>query len=221
MARLNLYRIIVIVLSLVVASSIMAQCALAQSVPSVPEFKLSYTNNVYDVSPKTTIDEWSGEPTNIPGYHVDYREVLIKVRNQPHTQLINGSTANLFYSIREKNHYSNEWSIGYTYIGATDSEVTPFTVNLNGPTNLVHAMPDFNAGNMIDFQVKASIGFYDGKNFSGEESTWSETQTLTIASSASPSPTVPELSWLALVPLCLIVLSVALVLRRRKSLSAL
>jgi hypothetical protein len=32
--------------------------------------------------------------------------------------------------------------------------------------------------------------------------------------SPAPSPTVPELSWLMLLPLCLIVLSVALVLKR-------
>ncbi|MCW4028276.1 MAG: hypothetical protein NWE92_01330 [Candidatus Bathyarchaeota archaeon] len=38
--------------------------------------------------------------------------------------------------------------------------------------------------------------------------------------SPTPSPTVPELSWLAFLPLCLIVLSVALVLKRRNLLSA-
>jgi hypothetical protein len=46
---------------------------------------------------------------------------------------------------------------------------------------------------------------------------WSNTQTITIpASSSSPTPSVPELSWLIILPLLLSIFSVAVVFRHRK-----
>jgi hypothetical protein len=62
-----------------------------------------------------------------------------------------------------------------------------------------------------------------------ETSDWSNTQTITLSAnvplnpspspntSASPTPSVPELSWLAIVPLLLSLFSVAVILRNRKT----
>ncbi len=77
----------VLLLTIIVAMSclilLIAKPANAQTIPkpSIPEFKLSYTNNIYDVPAATS--QWSGEPIPNTAYHVDYREVYIKARNQP------------------------------------------------------------------------------------------------------------------------------------------
>jgi hypothetical protein len=201
---------------LILSSLIMVESALAQSIPkpSVPEFRLSYTNHVYDVPP--TISQWSGEPIPNTGYHVDYREVNIKVRNYPNDKLVddnaNGLGERVYFNVRVKNHFSNVWTelrgrsavwfsngtsgFGTWYYGSSDSEVTYVSINLNGPTNIIHTSTELAVGNQVDFQVKALIGYQNWEEwaFFGEESAWSDTQTLTIeattqtTNSSSPSP---------------------------------
>lgn len=204
---------ILVVAVLAVSSLIMAKPAIAQTTkPSVPEFKLSYINNVYDVP--TATSEWSGEPIPNSGSHVDSREVIIKVKNQPHDGYINGDVngarENLYYNVRVKNHFSNAWTelfgrtsayingvvgTGTWYSGSSDSEVTYISISLNGPTNIIHTSTELAVGNQVDFQVKALIGYqnWDNGTFFGEESTWSDTQTLIIdtstQTSSNPTPT--------------------------------
>ena len=53
----------------------------------------------------------------------------------------------------------------------------------------------------------------------GETSGWSNAETITVPSSSAsptPSPSIPELSWLVIVPLLLSVFAVAVILRHRK-----
>lgn len=104
---------------------------------------------------------------------------------------------------------------------ASNSEYTEIAIpaiffNLYGPS----------IGRECDFGVQAMVGHIDPINsgpisgegyysFTGQFSDWSPTQTIYL-DTTQPNPTVPELPWLALLPLCLIVLSVALVLKRRK-----
>ena len=173
---------LLLVVILAVSSLIMVESAYAQSIPkpSVPEFKISYTNYVYDEPPATS--QWSGEPIPNSGYHYDYREVYIKVRNQPNDAYVNENSVNngvrekLYYNVRVKNHFSNDWVelygqspvyadngsiiIGTWYWGASDSEVTNIgSISLNGRTNIIHASRDVAVGDQVDFQVKALIGY--------------------------------------------------------------
>jgi hypothetical protein len=189
---------------LTVSTLIMVESVFAQSIPkpSVPEFKLSYTNHIYDVPAATS--QWSGEPIPNSAYHVDYREVIIKVKNQPHD--VNDIREQLYYNVRVKNHFSNTWTelrgrtstqyingtigTGTWYYDSADSEVTYIFINLNGPTNIIHTSTELAVGNQVDFQVKALIGYQDWENYTffGEESPWRDTQTLTIAESQTPTP---------------------------------
>ncbi len=89
-----------------------------------------------------------------------------------------------------------------------------------------------------DFQVQAQIGYIlmNGNsfmqrvygvnyNFTGESSDWSPIQTVTITETPSqtstlpptPTPSVPELSWLIILPLLLSLFTVAVILRHRKT----
>jgi len=88
-------------------------------------------------------------------------------------------------------------------------------------------------GSQLDFQVQPQIGnvslvptgLMAGNecSFTGESSDWSNTQTITTPEttvySVNPTPTIiPELSWLVILPLFGLVLSVlALKLRHRKT----
>jgi len=198
--------VLLLIVILAVFSLTMVESASAQSItkPTVPEFKLSYTNHVYDVPAATS--QWSGEPIPNSAYHVDYREVIIKVKNQPHDEYINddvnGIREQLYYNVRVKSHFSNNWtelygrtavynngniSTGTRYYGASDSEVTYISINLNGPDNIIHTSTELAVGNQVDFQVKALIGYQNWENstFFGEESSWSSTQTITIGQSDS------------------------------------
>ena len=130
------------------------------------------------------------------------------------------------------------------YFPQSSSDHTTFVFTLTDfvPYNSP-ALPD---GGQLDFQLQAQIGniSYASEGtqslgnyyrFTGESSDWSNTQTLNInynlnstASNASlnptlsPSPqptstpTVPEFSWLALLPLLASVLGAAVILRHRK-----
>ena len=216
MGRISKTFSVLLFVILAVSSLIMIKPSFAQtSKPSVPEFKLSYTNNVYDVPAATS--EWSGEPIPNSGSHVDYREVIIKVKNQPHDGYINGDVngarEQLYYNVRVKNHFTNTWTelfgrtaayingivgTGTWYSGSSDSECTYISISLNGPSNIIHTSTELSVGNQVDFQVKALIGYQNWENgtFFGEESAWSDTQTLIIdtQTSSSPSPTTTAIS---------------------------
>ncbi len=106
-------------------------------------------------------------------------------------------------------------------------------------------LPDFldaiPSGAQLDFQVQALVGHnstywyiqhpftptYGGYSAPAtaydSASGWSNSQTITIgettSNSPSPSPTVPELSWSAILPMFFALVSVALMLRRRNKAS--
>jgi len=97
------------------ASTLLLPLVNAQTIPKpdVPEFKLSYINYVYDVPAATS--QWSGEPIPNTAYHVDYRDVYVKVRDFPNDGYVNedsvkdGLREKLYYNVRVKNQFSNWW----------------------------------------------------------------------------------------------------------------
>lgn len=152
-------------------------------------------------------------------------------------------TVNLQYNIRLKNDPEQTWTELYNansnqayptqnYTG----EYTTISFNLGGqnyPTSESNLRLLWNfTSNILNFQVEALIGYSytvigSEPTFKGTVSDWSPIQTITIpASSVSPNPTstitptstptIPELSWLMIVPLLLSMFSVTVVLRYRK-----
>lgn len=84
-----------------------------------------------------------------------------------------------------------------------------------------------NKGEQIEFRVRAGIGtrFWlsmgQGILFNGNYSDWNQlTITMangeTSAANLSPTPSVPELPWLVIIPLMFVILSIAMVLSHRK-----
>ena len=145
-------------------------------------------------------------------------------------------TAGLSYDIRWKGHFEEEWhnlfSASDRYLGSDGSLETVYAPqgeysSTEGLKMDVQGMyRTFPPNAQLDFQVQAKIGFIHrvvsaipggGWTFTGQTSDWSNSQTLKIAdgsvsvsTSPNPTPTVPEFSWLAIVPLLVCLCSLLL-----------
>jgi hypothetical protein len=187
--------LVILIIATSSPSLIFVQPASAQSIPtpSVPKFSMSYANSSIEVS----------------------------ILNQPFSphQTAGGGLLNLYYTVREKEHTSDNWNYYPQYQGnwypngnypATNADYTvirfEFHSSSSGPLTLNSVIN----GAKLDFQVQAAIGFYvkepyypHGQSyppssegtvqvFSGYFSDWSNTQMISIGEisvSTSPNPT--------------------------------
>ncbi len=156
------------------------------------------------------------------------------------------ASTELMYNIRVKGHFGQGWTEIWhpsdPYPRQSDSAYTVFNFSLSGLADNLRF--DVNSKVQIHFQAVAMNGVIS-KNitegpmgplyFVGETSEWSNIETLsipdgTVSSStstsptisptitiAAPTPTVPELSWLIILPLLIALFSIAVVLRHRKA----
>jgi hypothetical protein len=194
--------------------------------PSVPEFTVQFVDRSYDVPTSTSFDPYTGKEITNQGYHVENKTIEIKIKNQPFEPFYNanGQAINLYYNIRIKGYFEQNWTEVYRPAygfprQSTDSNYTVFSYTWveQGETQVGSRMITLRNGAQADFQVEAMIGYIaDSGPFSdrspreyfvGETSGWSNTQSITIgevSASISPSPTIPEVSFL-LIPFLLIV----------------
>jgi hypothetical protein len=247
---------LLLLIILAVSSLILAESASAQSTPkpSVPEFTVKLVAHPYDIAPSTTTDPYTGKTTTQQGYHVENKSIEITIKNQPYVYSYNGSTAWLDYYIRVKGHFEDNWTILFNFnkyeLNYVDTlphqSASEFTV-ISIPANNYPSIGE------VDFQVEAlsvykttqimypHIGteqgaYYATVNELGQESGWSNTQTITIpesstsstptptapnygpTSSPTPTPTIPEFSLMIISPLLLLMLSIAVIsnLRRKR-----
>jgi hypothetical protein len=157
-----------------------------------------------------------------------------------------GNYTSLYYTLRFKGHFGDEWTY-YPYstnvvrysnqpiYPASNSAYTIISLPLNS-----YPLQNIPRNAQVDFQVQALIGSnyidyslnYIQYYFIGESSDWSNTQTITIGETSAstspnptptstqnptPTPTVPEFSWLAILPLCVSMLFVAVYLKHRRT----
>lgn len=241
-------------LSLLTIKLVSAQSVQSIPVPSVPQFTLAYVDHSYDVAPTTTTSSttnpYNGNTTTTttttPGYHVRNFTIDVTIENQPFTSMnINGTSTGLYFNVRIKGHFGEDWMQQYSYTNqyfSIGGNVLPYQ-SKSKYTILSFPANDYQAGDQVDFQVQAVIGYMytyldyshptlvrQGGYFVYNSSDWSDTQTITIpASSSSPSPTstlsptpaptavVPELSWFVIVPLLLSMFYVVVAVRHRKT----
>ena len=179
--------------------------------PSIPRFTLSYVDKSYDVPPTTTsaTDPYTNKTTTtkIPGYHVENSAIEVAIKNQPFPSTVGGNTSNLYYDVRIKGHYEEDWNEQYSFSGSTSGDLqvqssSEYTV-LSFPAN------SYPPDGEVDFQVEAFLGYqysYDNyfynqqphmipirvNLFIYERSGWSNTQTLTISADALTPSRVEE-----------------------------
>jgi hypothetical protein len=207
MGKVNRKYILLTVAIIVVLSLATTQFIFVQSTPnpSVPEFSLKYVN--YPRSVQTT-DPYTGE-TSTQNYNNKTIEVIIK--NQQFASSVDGVNYALFYNIRIKGHFEDEWETIYNYKNYTDNmefkpRVFPADKTSQYTTCILTAniYPD-NA--QVDVQV-AAVSMYDGNMRVGysrlqigtwyeiewghildKTTNWSNTQTITIPANDTPQDT--------------------------------
>jgi len=188
------------------------------------------------------------------GHHVKNMTIQVSVKNNPFFQT-NDATSHLYYNVRFKGHFGNDWS-EFPSVETKNSSpstfseyisISPYNFRLleqssSEYTTFLFSANDYIPNASIDFQVEAVLGhdsqtwittdpygeypahYYEAVAFD-ETSSWSNTQTINIPEpSTSPNPTstptVPELSWLLIMPLLIGTLTIALLLRHRKNIKA-
>jgi hypothetical protein len=237
---------LLLVVMLTASCFLSIQQTYAQSIskPSVPDFTIQPIGPSFDIPPTYSFNASNGLFYVNEGYHFEYSTVQVIIKNQAFINQTN--LDHMYYSVRLKPHnypdsYWNELFNpnldGFPIQSSSNYTIIPIAAE--GSTENQYQI---SAGATTDIQVKAMIGHIErGFNgnatnqiemypyvFIGQTSDWSKTQTVTLppkipfTPSAStpthaPSPTVPELSWLILLPLFLIALSVALILTRHKT----
>lgn len=203
---------LLLVVVLAFSSLVVVESVFAQSIPkpSTPEFSLKYIDLSYDVPPTYGVDQFTGKTViTQQGYHVDNQSIAFKIKNQPFTSHndSSGNNISLYYNFKFKGHFGTEWS-HYPFNdngqGTRRYFSTFFVLIYQSPklpasnseyTNIVLGLPFLfgvanpSVGSQVDFQVQALIGHIDYAgdgfySFTGQSSDWSNTQTITISSSA-------------------------------------
>jgi hypothetical protein len=201
-----------LILTLTVAVSCLtvlaAKPADAQTIPKplVPDFTITLIDSSYDVPPTSSANPYNGEVTTEEGRHVESRTIQISVKNEPFTPFsISNKTVFLDYEVHWKGHFETQWHQqyypmdGYSFISVEDAELkneySIFTYKGDyGASGWDGMGPTVPQDAQIDFQVKARIGYVHyvmegigGFAFRGEESDWSNTQTINLS---HPNPTL-------------------------------
>ena len=207
--------------------------------PTVPEFTVKLEAHPYYEPPVYKIDQYTGENVTIQsGYHVENKSIEITITNQPFAPYndTEGNLVNLFYNVRFKGHFGQEWEW---------EELYPYEAIRNGIRGTYHQNPpqssseytvisfpvEYPDGALVDFQVQKMEGFYTKWapfvgtpimtwKFTGESSIWSSTQTLTIedvqtpTSELEPFPTTLVLGLVAIIGILVVV--VLFVFKKKK-----
>ena len=165
---------------LVLSSLVMVGSVLAQSAPA---FTMKFEAHPYDVSTTYGIDQYTGKNKTIEeGYEVRNETIVFTIKNQ--------LFSNLYYNIRYKGHFGDDWTEYYSYYGYSTGDFVP--------QSTIPALYPFVNGAEIDFQVQALIfhnvqvfvydhpllpdlgGHYEDRIALQTASGWSNTQTMTF-----------------------------------------
>jgi hypothetical protein len=242
--------ILTLILTLPCLTLLTANPADAQTIPkpSTPDFTVALIDSSYDIPPTSTVNPYNGEVTTTTGQHIESRTIQLSVKNQPFTpytvQWQSGDqtynkTVYLHYEVHWKGHFEQTWHQQYYPLdehymitpedAQLKNEYTIFTYKgdsvSDGWSGMGLTMPH---DAQIDFQVKAYIGYVKyvqessigGFAFTGEESDWSNTQTITLTqtpTTPTATPTIPELTWIVILPMLLSLLVVIVVVNYRRT----
>jgi len=182
--------------------------------------------------PKPSVPEFTAKPIFSPPENQSVNKTIeLSIKNQPSV---------LAYNVRMRINDGN-WRLLYPNNNSvpiqSDGEYTILSyssgyLGVEYQYNLGYTSQNLSAGDKVDFQVQAMIGSIQrvfNPNFTsqldmypyvfiGESSGWSNTQTIRIPdglsspnSTLSPTPSVPELSWLIILPLLVATFTYAVV----------
>jgi hypothetical protein len=188
----NFVFVLILIMAISSLSLMMTKPANAQTAkPSVPEFSLK-------------LIDFSGA-----------KAIELSIKNQPfESYQDNGQTISLYYNVHFKLHNSDSWTALYYCGDVFPTHSTSEYIKLDYPLTLTspgsssyyllkekagnyYILSQISANEQIDFRVQAMEGYLTSASFTGQTSSWTNIQTITIpetASSPDPTstPTVPE-----------------------------
>lgn len=203
--------VLLLIIMLALSSLIIVETTFAQSItkPAIPEFTLKYIDHSYDVAATYSIDPYTGQNITHPGYHVENRTIDITIENQPLTSTVNGTTYQLYYNVRQKGSFEDNWTETH-WTEYDPGSLVPQSNSQNTVISIQTQSYPINAS--LDFQIQALLGgYYQHKpqspfiaavTFFGVpaagESKWSNTQTIIIPdftkSTSSPTSTPDQIT---------------------------
>ena len=215
MNQLNRALTIFIIVSVASSCLMLAKPASAQL--SVPEFTVKYIDHSHDIPPTYGIDQYTGKTVvTQPGDHVDNRTIEITIKNQPFTPFTDlaGNSINRFYDVRFKGPFGQNWTemfggertVWYSFDNPVDNYGYPLQDYSSQYTKIIYTLPwNIASEGQMNIQVEALDGYTNrtiieghifmaqvAYTFFGEESGWSETQTITLGANSidTPNPTL-------------------------------
>jgi hypothetical protein len=180
------------------------ETARAQNTPPIPEFSINFE---------------------------DRQTVTVTIKN-------NGYTGYFFFNIRAKDHFGDNWKEFFNANTYTSANPRGFISPSSTEITTVNLSVNYAPGSQVDFQTEviqyreSSVwfpdpfwaqtpegGHYEQRITHTVTSGWGNTQTITIPepSTSSPTPPVPEFSWLMILPLFFSMLSLVFLIKRRKT----
>jgi hypothetical protein len=188
-------------LSLLTVKPVNAQ---STPVPAVPKFTLKLAGPSLTFNTTYSLDPNTGQIVPNIGYTNQYSDLEIIINNQPYSS----KSGTLYYNIRISGHNTNDWDTLYNMNNngmltqSTDSDYTDVSFSVETSIDSNFGILE---GNQIDVEVIAMLGTYQWTRtpafdsghyaFSGENSSWSNPQTISIpanvplSSQSSPLPT--------------------------------
>lgn len=218
-----------------------ANAQIEVTTPIIPAFNVTFQTYSEYIPPIYGVDPSTGKAVMTKaGYTQLDQWVDVNIGGQPFVRYNNsaGQLISLNYEIRWKGNHDTSWQTvpqGIHFGDAADPWASQAIgclisvgfkgISSGGGAEGYMALLDPNA-TQIDFQVEAMIGYYNSNDaFVGQSSGWSNTQTLQVqvvpnptptpTLTATSTPTVPEFSWLAVVPLFVSLLCIAILLKRQ------
>jgi hypothetical protein len=187
------------------------------SKPSIPDFTIKYVDHSYNTATTYKTDPYNGQQV-VDQYsqYVENRTIEITIRNQPFTPYndSDGHEVNLFFDVRHKGSYAEDWvnmfggmtqSIWYDFQSPYAKYGYAVEDYSSQTTTVLYQLVGAPLNGRVDIEVQALEGYtiasYDGHimfsvvsySFIGQESGWSNSQTVTFGNAPSPLPTyVPQ-----------------------------
>jgi hypothetical protein len=209
--HLSIFLIIFIICGFTITGSTIIGIVSAESSipkPDTPDFTVKIIDSSHDDSPMPSVNPFTGQSVTQTEHHVESRTIAVYIKRELITPFTVESqtgnwTAGLQYSIRWKGHFEQNWHEIYSptngYASGKiegDYLVVSFEgdYSSSGGLNLYYQglIANFPPNAQVDFQVNALIGYVHrdpsalGWIFTGEESGWSNTQTVTIDNGSAP-----------------------------------
>jgi hypothetical protein len=183
-------RVVLCLIFILAASSMFCFANSSASIPkpSVPEFTVKLVDNSYEEPTIHGVNPYTGENYTIPSFHVENKSIEVKITNQPFVAHSNGINYSLYYEVRVKGHFEENWVTPYQ----VPSEIL---VQPDYEYTIVSCFANYPAGSLVDFKVEAYVGHLHYEGIPGHigvysafsidaTSGWSEPQTITIPASA-------------------------------------